>query len=489
MLTTVNHAAWRTGCVLATLACAPAAAQDVFSLQFQGPEYLAGEEGMVVRGSFSVTLTQFGAGSGAQAWSFGATSSASTVVGATTAGTRADVVENGGLRQDGFEKTETIDPARNDGRSGAVSAVVLSFAERVRLVSSQSVIASIDVDFPLSLGSGSATLSFEEGLRGSGLPVKLAVTQEGNTKVPILLSRAVELLGAPPGSGCCAMPFNIGFSTRVLRGMPPFEGLEGVGPTCHAGDGVIDHAVPGGPRKVYLNVVSDLDGKSGGVAGWAFSVTIEGGGDMLSATTSGTAADRKENGGLFFQGFNKTHVIDPFKNDGLKGAVTGCVLSLTEDVSLPLRGTESVLALEVSGPEGATSLLSAGRHLLSGGQPVRSQLTVGEKSRFPCNVKEARLRIRHLPSQPFIRGDGNGDLGLDIADPVWLVASIYHDGPPAPCPDAADSNDDGLVDASDVVYLIEYLFRAGDAPSSPFPDCGLDVTEDDVDCLGGAPVC
>jgi hypothetical protein len=489
VLTTVKDVAWRTGCVLATLACAPAAAQGVFSLQFQGPESLAGEEGTVVRGKYGVMLRKFGTGPGAQAWSVGMTSSGSTVVGATTAGTAADVVEMGGLRQGGFEKTETIDPARNDGRTGAVSAVVLSFTEPVRLVNSVSAIASIDVDFTLPPGSGSATLSFEDGLRGSGLPVKLAVTQEGQTKVPMLASRVVELTGAPPSSDCCARPVNIGFSTRVLRGRPPFEGVEGVGPSCHARDGVIGHAVPGGPLKVFLNVVSDLDGKSGGVEGWSFSVTLDGGGDMLSATTAGTAADRKENGGLWFGGFTKTEVTDPARNDGHKGAIVACVLSLTERTTLPLRGTESVLALEVSGPEGMTSLLSVGRYALRGGQPVQSVLTVGGESRLPCNLKEASLRIRHLPSQLFIRGDGNGDLGLDIADPVWLVASIYHDGPPAPCPDAADSNDDGLVDASDVVYLIEYLFRAGDAPSSPFPECGLDVTEDDVDCQAGSPVC
>jgi len=471
------------GSCMAVLAWTPLSAQDVFSLQFRGPKSLAGEEGMIVRGSFPVMLTHFGIGPGAQAWSFGVTSTA-TVVGATTAGTAADVVEKGGLRRGGFEKTETIDPAENGGRSGAVSAVVLSFMDPVRLTNSSTVIAEIDVDFPLPSGSGSASVSFENGLRGSGLPVKIAVTQEGQTKAPVLVSRDVELLGAPPDSDCCAMPLSIGFSTRVLRGRSPFEGVEGVGPLCHAGDGIVDHAVPGGPLKVFLNVVSDLDGKSGGVLGWSFSVTIEGGGDMLSATTAGTAADRKENGGLFFGGFNKTQLADPARNGGRKGAITACVLSLVEETALPLRGTESILAFEVSGPEGATSRLSAA-HPLRGGQPIPGVLNVGGDSRLPCNVKEAGLRIRHLSSAPFLRGDANEDLRLDIADPVWIVGSLYHDGPPAPCPDAGDSNDDGIVDASDVVYLIDYLFRAGDAPSSPFPECGLDATEDEIVCPGG----
>lgn len=473
----------------AVLVQASVMSQDVFSLQFQGPEDLRAKEGVVVPASYGVLLVAHsGFQPGAQAWSFGVTSSASTVTGATTEGTAADLVENGGLRRGGFEKTETIDPGRNGGRSGAVSAVVLSFMDGVRLTSMFTRIATFDVDFPIPAGSGLATITFDGSLRGSGLPVKLAVTQEGETKVPRVQSRVVRLTAVPPNPDCCAAPLNLGFSTRLLRGMPPFEGVEGTGPLCHGGDEVIDHAVAGGPQKVFVNIVTDLDAKSGGVEAWSLSIAVDGGGDMLSATTAGTAADREENGGLFFGGFNKTQLVDPARNGGRDGAISACVLSFALGTTLPLRGTESVLALEVSGPEGATSLLSAA-HPLRGALPIPTVLTVRGASRLTCNLEEASLRIRHVLSRSFIRGDANGDLRLDIADPVWTLSALYLDGPPAVCADAADSNDDGLVDASDVVGVIEYLFKAGGPPSSPFPECGADVTEDDLGCLGSSPAC
>jgi hypothetical protein len=42
--------------------------------------------------------------------------------------------------------------------------------------------------------------------------------------------------------------------------------------------------------------------------------------------------------------------------------------------------------------------------------------------------------------------------------------------------DAGDVNDDGIVDVSDVIYLINYLYKDGPAPPAPFPDPGVDPT-------------
>lgn len=50
------------------------------------------------------------------------------------------------------------------------------------------------------------------------------------------------------------------------------------------------------------------------------------------------------------------------------------------------------------------------------------------------------------------------------------------------CLDAADCNDDGMIDIGDVVYLINYLYIGGSAPAIPFPVCGLDPTADELGC-------
>ena len=62
------------------------------------------------------------------------------------------------------------------------------------------------------------------------------------------------------------------------------------------------------------------------------------------------------------------------------------------------------------------------------------------------------------------RGDANGDGVIDISDVVYLINYLFIHGP-APVPLAAgDATCDAVVDASDVVYLINYLFVGGPPP-------------------------
>ena len=45
-----------------------------------------------------------------------------------------------------------------------------------------------------------------------------------------------------------------------------------------------------------------------------------------------------------------------------------------------------------------------------------------------------------------------------------------------------DTNDDGTVDISDPVYSLSFLFLGGPEPEEPFGECGVDLTEDELDC-------
>ena len=50
----------------------------------------------------------------------------------------------------------------------------------------------------------------------------------------------------------------------------------------------------------------------------------------------------------------------------------------------------------------------------------------------------------------------------------------------APCQDAADSDDNGQLNITDGVRILNYLFLGGPAPPAPGPDsCGPDPTSDD----------
>jgi hypothetical protein len=66
-----------------------------------------------------------------------------------------------------------------------------------------------------------------------------------------------------------------------------------------------------------------------------------------------------------------------------------------------------------------------------------------------------------------LRGDANADGAIDASDIVYLLNYLYRgDLPPDPY-EAGDCNCDGGVTAGDIVYLINYLFRAWPPPSCP----------------------
>ena len=89
--------------------------------------------------------------------------------------------------------------------------------------------------------------------------------------------------------------------------------------------------------------------------------------------------------------------------------------------------------------------------------------------------------------QKFMRGDINADGVINTGDIVSCVI-----GGPFICDDAADANDDGVLDlgveGNDCEYLRVYLYEAGPPPPPPYYECGLDPTPDELDC-GSFPLC
>jgi hypothetical protein len=64
----------------------------------------------------------------------------------------------------------------------------------------------------------------------------------------------------------------------------------------------------------------------------------------------------------------------------------------------------------------------------------------------------------------YVRGDANGDWKITASDVVYLINYLYIGGP-APEPlEAGDVNCDGTINAADVVYLINYMFISGPPP-------------------------
>src|SRR5690606_35604284 len=58
----------------------------------------------------------------------------------------------------------------------------------------------------------------------------------------------------------------------------------------------------------------------------------------------------------------------------------------------------------------------------------------------------------------FIRGDANRDGRVDLRHPIRTLLHLFG-GTSIDCDEAADSNNDGALDISDGVFLLEFLFR------------------------------
>ncbi|MGB8656368.1 MAG: dockerin type I repeat-containing protein, partial [Candidatus Zixiibacteriota bacterium] len=70
-----------------------------------------------------------------------------------------------------------------------------------------------------------------------------------------------------------------------------------------------------------------------------------------------------------------------------------------------------------------------------------------------------------FPVLAYWPGDANFDGVRNASDIVYLVNYLYRGGPAPPHPIAADVNGpDRLIDVQDLVYLINYLFRFGPVP-------------------------
>ncbi len=85
----------------------------------------------------------------------------------------------------------------------------------------------------------------------------------------------------------------------------------------------------------------------------------------------------------------------------------------------------------------------------------------------------------------FIRGDSNMDSLIDLTDPVYTLGFLFLGGIIPSCMDASDVDDDGEVSITDAVFSLNFQFLGGLRPPAPFPGAGPDPTGDDpLRCRG-----
>ncbi len=104
-------------------------------------------------------------------------------------------------------------------------------------------------------------------------------------------------------------------------------------------------------------------------------------------------------------------------------------------------------------------------------------------------------RVAEIAGEPppvqgplFHRGDPNDDGFMQLSDAIYVLNFLFLGGPPPTCADSGDADDNGRLELTDGVFILSFLFSGGDAPPDPGlpePDsCGVDPAEpaDELGC-------
>ena len=133
--------------------------------------------------------------------------------------------------------------------------------------------------------------------------------------------------------------------------------------------------------------------------------------------------------------------------------------------------------------DGATSSLQNPSHIYTGAGSYEVSLTVTGPGGASTLTRTGYIEVVELPR--FVRGDGNQDGVLDISDPVLGLEFLFGSGS-VDCLSALDVNDDSAVNLADIVFGLGSVFGSNSAPSAPYPACGTDPTPDALACLVSA---
>lgn len=108
---------------------------------------------------------------------------------------------------------------------------------------------------------------------------------------------------------------------------------------------------------------------------------------------------------------------------------------------------------------------------------LRNELSSGGKARLPRLLSGS---IRTIEGSRILRGDSNHDGRVDVSDGIFPLGFLFLGGRAPRCADEADANDDGKLDLSDAVAILSTLFLGVPRIRPPFPQGGVDTTQDDL---------
>ncbi len=331
--------------------------------------------------------------------------------------------------------------------------------------------------------AGTHALSFESlGARreGTGQPILLAYSADARTHTPEVISGSVTVSGDPVEGSCSP-------DDRTPPGTdnePPFPIPDKLDGTFALASG---EGFPGETVSLPFSVSANAETR--GVSfSLDFDETVLEGVQVEELTSFHDGSDSD------FKIFNIDNADATPGNGGVdEGYIAGAwVFSLTDHtVFLPPDEEHVLLAFQFRIREGASTgetelgFIDGGK-VSEKGQPVVNIMTVTNQSVEPVIETSMVLIGGNLKVLidviTFLRGDSNGDLLVDISDVMHTLRFLFLGGKRPHCYDAADANDDGELDISDAIDTLSNLFLTGDAFPPPNSSIGLDPTPDYLGC-------
>ncbi|MEM7263619.1 MAG: dockerin type I repeat-containing protein [Planctomycetota bacterium] len=158
------------------------------------------------------------------------------------------------------------------------------------------------------------------------------------------------------------------------------------------------------------------------------------------------------------------------------GVVFAHLGNWTVEFPVPLAAIDITYSVDPALPLPSEAELTWSSQL--GTPPVSNVIVVSGAS---LSVALADGALSFVPVS-FIRGDMNGDGGINIADIFTAEEYLFLGGDTPGCLAALDSNGDGAIDIGDIIYELSYLFLGGDPMPAPFPACGPLTEDSEVGC-------
>ncbi|HIA28233.1 MAG TPA: hypothetical protein EYN79_09020 [Planctomycetes bacterium] len=104
---------------------------------------------------------------------------------------------------------------------------------------------------------------------------------------------------------------------------------------------------------------------------------------------------------------------------------------------------------------------------------------------FSCGASDLAAQATN---GEFRRGDCFTDGRVDLADATFAFSYLVNSQPPIICEDSCDADDNGIINLSDPMAILSYLYLDGPLPA-PVGECAGDPTADSLGCdVGCSPL-